>query len=59
MKLEDLLSKKKSELIEISQKYKISTKNKTKKELVEEIIQKYYEKKKKKYVQIKQLGKSG
>ena len=59
MKLEDLTSKKKSELIEIAYKYKIDTKNKTKKQLVEELLQKYYDKKKKKYTQIKQLGKSG
>ena len=59
MKLEDLKTKSKSELIEISRKYKIDTKRKTKKEIIEEIVDKYYQKKKDKYTQIKQLGKSG
>jgi len=59
MKLDDLKNKKKSQLIEISRKYNISTKNKTKKKLIEEIIDEHYQKKKNKYTQIKQLGKSG
>ena len=46
MNLEDLKKKSKSELIEISRKYKIDTKRKTKKEIIEEIIDKYYQKKK-------------
>jgi len=59
MNLEDLKTKNKSELIEISQKYKIDTKRKAKKEIIEEIVDKYYQKKKSKYTQLNQLGKSG
>jgi len=59
MKLENLETKKKSELIELSKKYKIDTKNKTKKTLIQEIINKHYQKKKSKYTEINQLGKSG
>ena len=59
MKLDNLYSKKKSELIEISRKYKIDTRRKTKKEIIEEITNNYYQKKKDKYTHVNQLGKSG
>lgn len=57
--INNLKNKTKSELIEISKKYQINPKNKTKNQLKEEIIEKYYQKQKNKYTQIKQLGKSG
>ena len=57
--INNLKNKTKSELIVISKKYQINPKNKTKNQLKEEIIEKYYEKQKNKYTQIKQLGQSG
>lgn len=59
MNLKDLKTKSKTELIEISRKYKIDTKRKTKKEIIDEIVDTYYQKKKDKYTQLNQLGKSG
>tara|TARA_Y200000002_G_C22661429_1_gene655895 strand:+ start:433 stop:1152 length:720 start_codon:yes stop_codon:yes gene_type:complete len=59
MKLDDLKFKNKSELVKISEKYKINTKKKSKKQLIEDLLQKHYENQKNKYTQIKQLGKSG